>query len=176
VWRGRERGIGRCCGGATWEGVADVLNALYLFHVVVIEDGVSKYSPNAPIHLFFMSFFQSLVLPCAFALLVSDLHVSCVIFLNVDLCYFVACRPLLHGTRSETCLELVESKNATTVNSQCFDDSSKVLMHAPTTHLSLVSGNWELGSEQGVSTLPSKLKHFLTPSVSIGLFCLPAFM
>ncbi len=72
--------------------------------------------------------------------------------------------------------KLVESKNATTVNSQCFDDSSKVLMPAPTTRLSLVSGNWELGSEQGVSTLLSKRKHFLTPSISIGLFCLLAFM
>ncbi len=81
------------------EGVADVLNALYLFHVVVIEEGASRYSPNAPIHVFFMSFFQSLVLQCAFALLASDLHVSCVILLLVDLCYFVACRPLLYGTR-----------------------------------------------------------------------------
>ncbi len=70
----------------------------------------------------------------------------------------------------------MESKNATTVNSQCFDDSSKVLMHSPSTRLSLLSGNWELGTELGVSTLPSKLKHFLTPSISIGLFCLLAFM
>jgi hypothetical protein len=70
----------------------------------------------------------------------------------------------------------VESKNATTVNSQCFDDNSKVLMHAPTTRFSLLRGNWELGTELGVSTLPSKLNHFLTPSISIGLFCLLAFM
>ncbi len=70
----------------------------------------------------------------------------------------------------------MESKNAPTVNSQCFDDSSKVLMHATTTRLTLLSENWEQGIELGVSTLPSKLKHFLTPSISIGLFCLLAFM
>ncbi len=89
VERERERNrqvLWRCNVG---EGIADVLNALYLFHVVVIEEGASRYSPNAPIHVFCMSFFQSLVLQCAFALLVSDLHVSCVILLLVDLCYMV---------------------------------------------------------------------------------------
>jgi hypothetical protein len=34
-----------------------------------------------------------------------------------------------------------ENKNATTVKLQCFDDNSKVLVHAPTTRLNLLNGN-----------------------------------
>jgi hypothetical protein len=72
VERGRERNRQVMWWCNVGEGVADVLNALYLFHVVVIEEGASRYSPNAPIHVFFMSFFQSLVLQCAFVFLIGD--------------------------------------------------------------------------------------------------------
>ncbi len=72
--------------------------------------------------------------------------------------------------------KLVKNQNATTVKSQCFDDNSKVLMHAPTTCLNLFNGNWELGTKPRILTLPSKLKHFLKPSIPIGLFWILAFI
>jgi hypothetical protein len=43
--------------------------------------------------------------------------------------------------------KLAKNKNATTMKSQCFDDNSKVLMHAPTTHFKLLNGNWEPGTK-----------------------------
>jgi hypothetical protein len=43
--------------------------------------------------------------------------------------------------------KLAKNKNVTIVKSQCFDDNSKVLMHAPTTCLNLFNGNWEPGTK-----------------------------
>jgi len=72
--------------------------------------------------------------------------------------------------------KLEKNKNATTVKLQCFDDNSKVLMHAPTTRLNLLNGNYELRTKLRILTLPSKLVHFLKPSIPIGLFCILTFI
>ncbi len=150
------------------EDVANVLNGPYFFWIVVSEESVGRYSLDAPIHVFFMFFFQSLVMQCILLFL-------CQTSMSIVLFCCLLTSTIWHAFIN-VLGKLVESKNATTVKSQCFDDNSKVLMHALTTHLNLLNGNWELGTKLIFLTLPSKQKHFFKPSILIGLFCLLAFI